>query len=157
LFPLKIMGQEDELSSQQRWRIIAAVQDLLFPSEADTPGARELNALKYLQWVVGDKGVDEQERRFILRGVEWLEDMSRQLHEKGFLALSSEQQDMLLKRIAKSSAGENWLATLLLYLFEALLCDPVYGANPDAVGWRWLGHRPGFPRPTEQNRYHRAV
>jgi gluconate 2-dehydrogenase gamma chain len=23
----------------------------------------------------------------------------------------------------------------------------VYGGNPDGIGWRWLGHVPGYPRP----------
>ena len=40
-----------------------------------------------------------------------------------------------------------------LYIFEALLSDPVYGGNPEGIGWRWLGHRPGFPRPNQRNRY----
>ena len=153
LFPLHSDRAGAETSAEQRWGIIEAVQDQLFPSEPQAPGARELNALDYLKWVVGDAGVDEKERQFILSGVDWLEDMSRQVYEKGFLELNGEQQDQLLKRIASSDAGENWLATLLLYLFEALLTDPIYGGNPDAIGWRWLGHRPGFPRPSAANRY----
>ncbi|MEN8180263.1 MAG: gluconate 2-dehydrogenase subunit 3 family protein [Pseudomonadota bacterium] len=156
LMPLSIRADGETASPQRHWQILEAVQDQLFPSEPDAPGARELNALNYLKWVVGDAGVDAEERRFILRGVDWLEDMSRQAHDSGFLKLSTEQQAAMLKKIAQSDAGENWLSTLLLYIFEALLTDPVYGGNPDAVGWRWLGHRPGFPRPTEKNRY-RAV
>ena len=54
---------------------------------------------------------------------------------------------MLLRQIAKSTAGENWLATLLSYIFEALLAAPIYGGNPGGVGWKWLQHQPGFPLP----------
>ncbi len=153
LLPLTTDAEEQQPAATEYWQILQAVQDQLFPSEPNAPGARELNALNYLKWVVGDAGVNAEERKFILRGVDWLEDLSRQQYEGGFLQLSSAQQDEMLKRIARSDAGENWLATLLLYLFEALLSDPVYGGNPDAIGWRWLGHRPGFPRPTAQTKY----
>ena len=152
LMPLSLLA-EGETPEVDRWRILGAVQDHLFPSEAKAPGAREINALGFLKWVVTDKGIDTEERAFILRGVDWLEDLSRQQHQVGFLSLSHAQQDGLLKQIARSEAGENWLATLLLYLFEALLSDPVYGGNPDQIGWRWLGHRPGFPLADAHNRY----
>ncbi len=154
LMPLSLLAEEREQPSEDYpWRVLEAVQDQLFPSEPNAPGARELNALGYLKWVVGDPGIDAEERRFILRGVEWLDDLSRQTHQTPFLDLSNTQQEAMLNRIAQSEAGENWLATLLLYIFEALLTDPIYGGNPAAIGWRWLGHRPGFPRPNEKNRY----
>ena len=154
LMPLSLLAEEREQPSEDYpWRVLEAVQDQLFPSEPNAPGARELNALGYLKWVVGDPGIDAEERRFILRGVEWLDDLSRQTHQTPFLDLSNTQQEAMLNRIAQSEAGENWLATLLLYIFEALLTDPIYGGNPAAIGWRWLGHRPGFPRPNEKNSY----
>ena len=153
LFPIPGKSATDAAPAEPHWLILQAVQDQLFPSEPDAPGARELNALAYLQWVVGDNNLDAEERAFILRGVDWLEDLTRQTHTSGFLQLSPELQAAMLERIARSEAGENWLATLLLYLFEALLSDPIYGGNPDGLGWRWLQHRPGFPRPNQQNRY----
>ena len=38
---------------------------------------------------------------------------------------------------------------------EALLTDPAYGGNPDGIGWRWLGHTPGYPRPSAATIYPR--
>jgi len=153
LFPIPGKSATDAAPAERQWLILQAVQEQLFPSEPDAPGARELNALAYLQWVVGDNNLEAEERAFILRGVDWLEELTRQTHANGFLELPPELQAAMLERIARSEAGENWLATLLLYLFEALLSDPIYGGNPDGLGWRWLQHRPGFPRPNRQNRY----
>ncbi|MDJ0807830.1 MAG: gluconate 2-dehydrogenase subunit 3 family protein [Gammaproteobacteria bacterium] len=153
LMPLSQSAQDENGDPDRQWRVLGAVQNRLFPSEANAPGAEELNALDYLKWVVADRKLDAEDRRFILRGVDWLEDLTREVHAQSFSDLSIEQQDAILRRIARSDAGENWLATLLLYLFEALLSDPVYGGNPHEVGWHWLGHRPGFPRPTAHNRY----
>jgi gluconate 2-dehydrogenase gamma chain len=153
LLPLPTHADSPSLTQKQRWKLIKRVQAQLFPSEPGAPGAREINALAYLKWVVDDNNLDPQEREFILRGTEWLEALTWETHDQGFIQLSADRQAAMLERIARSEAGENWLATLLLYIFEALLSDPIYGGNPDGIGWRWLRHQPGFPRPDAYNRY----
>jgi gluconate 2-dehydrogenase gamma chain len=153
LLPLPSHCASPNLSQAACWRLIETVQDHLFPSEPEAPGAREINALTFLKWVVSDNKLDPQERAFILRGCEWLEALSLQRTEQRFVELAAAERDALLEQIARSEAGENWLSTLLLYIFEALLSDPIYGGNPDSIGWRWLKHRPGFPRPDDRNRY----
>jgi gluconate 2-dehydrogenase gamma chain len=135
------------------WPLLAAVQEHLFPSEIDAPGAREIRALAYLQGVLGDPRGDREEQRFILKGADWLEDLSRQRHKTTFVELDPIRREQVLREVASTPKGENWVSTLLLYLCEALLADPVYGGNPDGIGWAWLAHQPGFPRPTPAKRY----
>ncbi|OSM06974.1 gluconate 2-dehydrogenase subunit 3 family protein [Magnetofaba australis] len=135
------------------WPILDAVQRHLLPSEAHAPGAVEIHALSYLQRVVQDRFVDAETRRFITQGTVWLADMSQQIVGRPFVELNEAEREIVLRRIARSAAGENWLATLLTYLMEALLCDPIYGGNPGGVGWRWLQHTPGFPHPPADKRY----
>ena len=135
------------------WPLLAAVLEHLFPSEIDAPGAREIRALAYLQGVLGDPRGDREEQRFILKGADWLEDLSRQRHKTTFVELDPIRREQVLREVASSPKGENWVATLLLYLCEALLADPIYGGNPDGIGWAWLAHQPGFPRPTPAKRY----
>jgi len=67
------------------------------------------------------------------------------------------QREQLLQRIAQANAGENWLSLLLMFIFGALLGSPVYGGNPDGIGWRWLEHNPGFPQPTSNNTYKKLL
>jgi gluconate 2-dehydrogenase gamma chain len=50
--------------------------------------------------------------------------------------------------------GKQWISTILRYILEALLTDPIYGGNPNAIGWKWLDHQPGFPRPPANKRYY---
>ena len=97
--------------------------------------------------------MDAEERDFMLNGVDWLNGVAQQLSGKAFKRLDATQAEQVLQRIASSEAGENWLATLLLYIFEALLSSPVYGGNPDGTGWRWLEHQPGFPQAPEDKTY----
>lgn len=138
------------LDEQQRWAIIEMVQQQLFPDEADAPGAGRINALSYLQRVMVEPDRDPQERAFILQGAGWLQQLAIEGGDggAGFAELNGERREALLERIAASEAGENWLSTLLLFILEALLTDPVYGGNPERIGWQWLQHRGGFPQPT---------
>jgi gluconate 2-dehydrogenase gamma chain len=129
------------------WPVIDAVQQHLFPAETDAPGAREINALGYLQFVITDDTLDTDSREFIKKGVAWLQDMTYQMHKTSFVNLDEKDREKVLRKIAGSEAGENWLSTLLLYIVEALLTDPVYGGNTQQLGWKWLQHVPGFPRP----------
>ena len=142
-----------EISESQAWRIIDIVQQHLFPSEPNSPGAKQINALAYLRFVVGDPKVDADEREFILKGAGWLEGMAQEMTQRTFSELDETQREQVLRRIAASQAGENWLSTLILYLMEALLTDPAYGGNPGGIGWRWLQHVPGYPRPPKDKIY----
>jgi gluconate 2-dehydrogenase gamma chain len=153
LFPLLSTDATARARRAEPWPLIAAVQDILFPSEPEAPGAREINALGYLRGVLAEPRHDREESRLILKGADWLDDLSRQRHRTGFLALADNQREQMLHEIAASEKGEHWLSTLLFYICEALLTDPVYGGNPNGIGWAWLGHTPGFPRPTVDKRY----
>jgi len=140
-------AQDDEAG---RWAIVAAVQEQLFPSEPDAPGAREIQALAYLQRAMLAPDRDPDERAFILQGAGWLQQLATESDgsaEGGFIALDSTGRERLLRRIAASEAGENWLSTLIVHILEALLTEPVYGGNPGGIGWAWLKHTPGFPHP----------
>jgi len=139
---------------QHQKDLIIAVQLHLFPDDGDGPSATEINALKYLEWALTDPdNEDEGDGEFIVKGVGWLDSLSEQTQGDQFIKLSGEKQDKVLQQISKSSAGENWLSILIYYLIEALLFDPIYGGNPDGIGWKWLEHQPGFPAPTKDKLY----
>ena len=155
LFGLPAAAEEETLDPEHRWRVLDAVQRHLLPSEPNAPGAPEINALAYLRFVVDDSKVDGQDRRFILKGSEWLDAMAGELTGEPFTNLDEDRREGVLRRIAASEAGENWLSTLIYYLMEALLSDPVYGGNPGGIGWKWLEHTPGYPRPPADKTYPR--
>lgn len=142
-----------QVTDEDPWPTLDAVLSHLLPSESDSPGAKEINALAYLRFVVSDPKVDVEEREFITQGVTWLNQLARDTYRQPFITLSFDDKDALLHRIATSDAGENWLSTLLTYLFEALLTAPAYGGNPDGIGWCWLQYVPGFPLPDASTIY----
>jgi gluconate 2-dehydrogenase gamma chain len=135
------------------WPTLGAVLEHLLPTEADSPGAKEVHAIDYFRFVVADDRVDREQRDFILQGNRWLDDLAREKDGRPFIELDFDGKERLLRQVTRSSAGENWVSTLLTYLFEALLTAPAYGGNIDGVGWRWLQYVPGFPLPAPGTRY----
>jgi len=152
-----IAAGEEAATASSAWQTIASVQERLFPDDGNGPGARAIRATAYLQQAMRLPRFPDEERTFLLQGPGWLNELARKAHGTDFPALSADRQEALLQRIARSRAGENWLSLLLLYIFEALLTAPVYGGNPDGIGWRWLTHDPGFPLPTAANTYDRIL
>lgn len=163
LFPLsaRTKQQQDPARQVQTWTVLAEVLEHLFPEESSTesrdgqviPGAARLGSVDYLRNTLRDmdrdSALDDGDRTFIPQGVVWLEDLAQQHHQASFTHLDHSQRESLLRQVASSSAGENWIGTLMYYLCESLLTDPVYGGNRDGLGWAWLQHTPGFPRPPE--------
>ena len=115
--------------------------------------ARTINATTYLKFVLDAPDTDPDTREFILDGVDWLNRLAVARYTGVFANCDPAEQQSLIAGIAKSQAGERWLAFLVTYLIEALLSDPVYGGNPNGIGWQWLQHTPGFPRPPANKRY----
>jgi len=138
------------------WLTLAAVQKHLFPAEKSSPhsiGAKDIQALEYLRATMKTPDFDKEKADLIHNGVSWLNDLANQQYSTKFIQLDSSAKEKILRRIETSNAGARWLSTLLTYLLEALLADPVYAGNPNGIGWKWLQHQPGFPRPTENKKY----
>ena len=132
---------------EEPWLSLAEVQEHLFPADNESPGARDINALGFLQNMLDAPDTDIEEKDFILKGVGWLNDLSNTTHKQQFIQLYSDQKESILRKIESSNAGSRWLSLMMTYLIEALLSDPVYGGNKDQKGWQWLEHIPGYPTP----------
>lgn len=142
-------------SSVQR-QTLQAVQEHLFPGGPDSPGAMDVNAAAYLETAITAPGIDPDARNTIVNGVGRMQDASRERFDVLFNSLGYRQREQLLRYLAdRTRWGRAWLSLLLYYIFEALLSDPVYGGNPGEIGWRWLEHQPGFPRPQADKIYGR--
>jgi len=145
----------DGWAAADPWKTISAVQQHLFPASDDAPGAAEIGALPYLHNAIENPDADAEDQVFIFNGVGWLNDLTQEKYQRPFAALDEQQREMVLRQIEQSRAGRNWLSLLLTYMLEALLADPVYGGNPQGIGWRWLEHQPGYPTPPPDKMWYR--
>ena len=159
-YPVSVLAEKRQLATTrpsetlvEPWLTIAAVQQHLLPADETSPGASDINALHYLQTIIQAPDIEQEQRDFIINGEKWLNDIARKSHSRKFIELNEVQKETVLRQIEKSRAGENWLYTQLGYLIEALLSDPVYGGNPNGIGWNWLRHQPGYPTPSIEKMY----
>ena len=152
-----VADSEAEWLDQEPWKTLAAVQQHLFPATEDSPGASDFKAIVYLRNSIENPAADGEDKAFIVNGVEWLNDLSRERFQRPFSAFDEAERETVLRLIEQSRAGRNWLSLLLTYLLEALLADPVYGGNPGGMGWKWLAHQPGFPTPPQHKTWYRLA
>ncbi|MFK5894882.1 MAG: gluconate 2-dehydrogenase subunit 3 family protein [Pseudomonadota bacterium] len=141
--------------SRRQWKTIIAVQDHLFPSniKSAAPGAKDVNAKAYFYAVLSDADRDDEDRKLVKNGLIELQDICWKNHQKLFVNLTLKQREKSLRILEQTANGTPWIMTVLGYVFEALLVDPVYGGNPDGIGWKWLDHQAGLPRPPTDKRY----
>lgn len=142
------------LFSARQGQTVIAVQEHLFPHLPDSPGAIDINALAYLEQAITAPGIGPDTPNVIVNGLGQLQDACLERFDIFFDEASFEQREPLLRYLADETRwGRAWLSLLMYYILEALLSDPVYGGNPNGVGWRWLEHQPGFPRPPADKVY----
>jgi len=136
--------------------VMTALTEHLFPRTPDSPGAGDINTVAYMEFTVFREGMNPGLGRFLVRRISTVEEASQERFSLPFAELDESRREALLTYFVEQTHwGENWLSLVLGYVLEALLCDPVYGGNPDGIGWRWLEHRPGFPRPPKEKIYTR--
>jgi gluconate 2-dehydrogenase gamma chain len=135
------------------WLTLDATLNQLLPSSPTGPSAIEIKAAEYLYQVMTVQPTAQDEKDFILKGVGWLNGYANSEKSANFAQLNFTDKEQLLRGISRSTAGQNWLNTLLGYIFQAMLAPPSYGGNPNGIGYQWLEHQAGFPLPKEGQRY----
>jgi len=141
------------LIKTEPWLTLDATLNQLLPSSPTGPSASEIRATAYLHQVMTVQPTEQDEKDFILKGVGWLNGFANSEKSANFAQLSFTDKEQLLRGISRSTAGQNWLNTLLGYIFQAMLSPPSYGGNPNGIGWSWLEHQAGFPLPEKGQRY----
>jgi len=138
--------------SKNQFAILNKIQNQLFPKGDDNPSIDEINATEYMQKVLIDELYDKDIRLIIFNGIDKLERQSIAKYHKSISKLKDENMELLLKE-AKEEWAEPFLAMVLLFIFEALFSDPIYGSNTNERGWKWINHQQGQPQPNNNNLY----
>lgn len=143
------VGETNPLTKNQ-FKTLRAVQDILFPEDGNGPSARDINATSYLVWVLNDTRVDPEENAYLIEKLDEFISQCKLEHEDEFFELYQSTQEKFIEAISTGSWGKKWLSRLITFIFEALLLDPAYGGNTNELGWEWLNHDPGQPRPYKE-------
>lgn len=143
-------GAAPKVLTPAEWRTLEAAQDTLLPSEPDAPGARDVRATAYLDAALADPDTEPPRRDLVRSGAAALDRLARDAGATDFAALDEAGRDRAVEAYARSDEGAAWVDATLAFTLEAMLGDPVHDANPGEVGWRWVGHVPGEPRPARK-------
>lgn len=119
------------------------VQEDLFPHATKL----EIHSFSYLMLILNHSRIRDDEKSFLRNGVQWLHEEAVSQYKQTYTKLSSNQRQIILQTVAKKQWGKKWIAKMLTYIMEATLGDPIYGANTNGLGWNWLEHTSGLPRP----------
>lgn len=136
-----------------QFQLLESIHEHLFPSTPDQPGAKEIHSVAYVKKLLSDPQVKDYDKRLLLFGIQWISETSQTLFGKELLSLTSEEKEKVLLDLVSYENGEQWISNNLTYILEALLSDPVYGSNPNEIGWSWLKHQTGYPRPDTRTKY----
>ncbi|MBK7130437.1 MAG: gluconate 2-dehydrogenase subunit 3 family protein [Crocinitomicaceae bacterium] len=133
--------------------ILKFAMEVLFPADGNGPSCSDINAFDYITWVQTDEGAYEKNKTILTEGMEELDNFSKKIIEEEFSNGTPEQQTQIIATFIETENGNEWCSVVLTYILEALLLDPIYGANANEAGWKWLQHTPGLPRANEETRY----
>ncbi|MFT5660105.1 MAG: hypothetical protein ACI9TV_000745 [Sulfurimonas sp.] len=141
-----VMSNNELFASVTPMQTLAIVQEDLFPKEMITSS----NAYSYISLVFKHSRVTEEDKHFLRNGTKWLNEEAVLKYKKVYTKLLAKERQNVLEAIAQESWGESWIKTVLSYILEATLGDPIYGINKNKSGWKWLNHTSGLPRPKER-------
>ncbi|NOQ32195.1 MAG: hypothetical protein GQ570_13855 [Helicobacteraceae bacterium] len=130
---------------KEPYQTFLTLQDDLFPP---TSHLSQINKIGFLKAVMSDSYIPKSEKQFIINGLKWLNDSSKEEYSKNYINLSKYQREHILREISQYRWGENFIYTILNYILEATFSDPIYNANINESGWKWVAHVSGLPRPT---------
>jgi gluconate 2-dehydrogenase gamma chain len=140
-------------------RTVEAIAERIIPGEGTEPGATEAGVVYYIDRALAGISADLQ---VVYRlGLRALEELCREEHGRSFRELGAEEQDALVRRFLGAEVGGSpeglmfspddqavdpgsyrlgrLFTVVREHTVEGFFCDPVYGGNRDAVGWKLVG------------------
>ncbi len=133
--------------------ILRRILDILFPKSKYSPSASQLKSDIYYIWTLKDRRLEADNRTLLALNLIKFAQFSVEKTGKKFTELNLEEQKDLVKVVSATHWGENFLSRSFTIIFESMFANPVYGSNPDKIGWNWLNYKGGIPEPQKWNKY----
>jgi len=133
--------------------ILKTLLEFLYPSDGFGPSLEKIKTYDYFIWTITDRYLDPEENKYLLDGIQWIDETSSEEYNKHFEKLAAKEKYELLNLISKKEWGENYFSKVLTVIIESIFADPIYGSNPQGIDWEWFNHNPGQPRPDKSNKY----
>jgi gluconate 2-dehydrogenase gamma chain len=135
---------------------VAAVEAFaarILPGDEADPGAREAGVATYVDRSLA--GFMRDQQAFYREALRALDGFCREHHGERFCRLGEDRQDALLGELDAAAFGAGatealaaderlglltrLFAMLREHTIQGMFCDPAYGGNRDAAGWKLVG------------------
>jgi gluconate 2-dehydrogenase gamma chain len=133
--------------------ILRKILDILYPNTNFSPGASQLKSDIYYIWILKDNRLKLSKRLFLINNLNKFEQFCIEKNGKSFLKLSQDESKDFVKTVSLTNWGENYLSRVLTIIMESMFANPVYGSNPEKIGWNWINYKGGYPEPQQWNKY----
>lgn len=128
----------------------------LFPN-TENLNTNTLHTLNHFVTILTDTNYNQDDQKYLIQGLVWTAESSQEQYQKAFILLSSAEKEALFETIVQEKWGKSWLSYMLDCFYESLLIDPIYKVNTNQIGWNWLRHQAGMPRPNTANQYQKLL
>ena len=142
----------NEFLSSEQSTILKSILGILWPDDGNGPSIEDLNTFGYFIWLLSNELSSDEDKDFIIEGLDWCDEKSVEIYNDHYYELSDETKEVLVAQLIELDYGTTWMNIMIDYILESLILDPIYGGNKDESGWKWLDHESGLPRPTEMTR-----
>lgn len=142
--------------NDQEARTVEALTERIIPGDEDDPGATDAGVVYYIDQTIAGFSTDLQ--TVYRRGLRQLDALCRREHGAPFTDLDAHVQDDVVRRhlgpeilqpahSSRSGPSDHpgdavlvrFFAVVREHTIEGFFCDPAYGGNRGAVGWKLVG------------------
>ena len=109
--------------SPEQLKVLQAVQLVLFPKEGNGPSALQVNADKWIVYVLNDVREPQREKDFIVEHLEGLNQLSKETYKVSYDLLSRDRQEDLLELFFEEKFRKRWGSRMLILIFECRVAE----------------------------------
>lgn len=139
--------------TEEEIKFIFELQNSLVPKDGNGPSANDVNAHNYFVWTLSGKNIPQEDRTYFIEKTQEFMMLCEAQFLRKFTNLSSQEKTSFIDKNIQSGWTRTYISRMITVIFEAILLDPVYDVNPNEIGWNWLQHSPGMPRPTLETKF----
>ena len=119
--------------------VVDAITARLVPTDEIGPGAREAQVVRYIELALASDYREHMPK--YVEGLAAIEAYTKAKHGSGFVSLSEEQQDTVLREVETGKASPSlagFFELVLAHTLEGMFGDPYWGGNYGYVGWNLI-------------------
>jgi gluconate 2-dehydrogenase gamma chain len=132
---------------------IHCLHNIIVPADGNGPSAADVESANYFAWMLVQPLYVENSKTYFIDNWIKISDLCKETYQVEIKDLTPNQQQAFMLTLTESGWTRSFISKMTSVIFEAMLFDPIYGFNPNGIGWEWLEVTPGQPRANEQTKY----